>query len=294
MSDEPFRIFVGWSKNESFTVAKILSEWIKGFFKFGIVDVFFSEESIGPGESSVEIIESYLRIANAGIFCITKENLHESTGWIASEAGAIIGNSNNTPKSKNLIIPFLCGLKSNDALLNGESFRSLMKGKQQAECDNKDEVFIMMSRINSRVMDKTSVGYPEDKFKEKFEEKYSLLESKLVKIGMGNVDHTNTKKPLINIEVTEWEDQVLWLIFKSGNPANEYCTVLSKIYALFESGQYCYGEIFQALILLEVRELISKQLHGVPSIKLTDTGIKRMQGLAKYAFEQGYFSNNCS
>jgi hypothetical protein len=136
MKDEVLKIFIGWSKQPSKDVARVLNKWLLEFFEYG-VNLFMSEENITPGEFSRDKIVSFLRDAKVGIFCLTLQNT--GSEWINSESGALIGNENNQTDDKNLIIPFLFGMNSTDTSFR-EKINGLIEGYQAADSEDKESI----------------------------------------------------------------------------------------------------------------------------------------------------------
>lgn len=99
------KIFISWSGEISFKVAKVLKDWIPCV----IQDVYpyFSSEDIDKGARWSTDIAKELETASFGILCVTKDNLNSK--WLNFEAGAL---SKAVDKAK--VCPLLFHLKPSD------------------------------------------------------------------------------------------------------------------------------------------------------------------------------------
>ncbi len=288
MEQENFKIFISWSKPVSKNVAKILATWLELFFKPS-VKTFMSERDIPPGVESINRVTAELRKANAGIFCITSENLADASSWIPSEAGSVAHNPQSTDSTENLLIPFIFDAEEVD--LNTESFRGILRSKERVFWNQEDKIKVMLKEINDRLSTADLANLNESLFDRRFAGYYPKLATNLRNMSKNN-DSQILEGVLNRVDLTEWENQVLWQAFKKGNLWNDYFITLDKAYEIINYDGYCYGAVFQAMILLEVRGLIEMQSCGVPGFKLTLEAIKRMQKLDTYASSQ-YLKTNC-
>lgn len=248
-----------------------------------------SERDIPPGVESLNRVTEELRKANAGIFCITSENLADASSWIPSEAGSVAHNPQSTDSTGNLLIPFIFDAEEGD--LQAESFRGILKSKERVFWSQEDKIKVMLKEINDRLPEVGLTNLNESLFNQRFVSHYPQLATNLKNMSKNN--GTQILEGVLNrIDLTEWENQILWQAFKKGNSWNDYFITLDKAYEVMDYHGCCYGAVFQAMILLELRGLIEMQSCGVPGFKLTLEAIKRMQKLDTYASSQ-YLKTNC-
>ena len=79
------KVFISWSGETSFEVAKILKEWIPCIIQD--VEPYFSSEDIDKGARWSTDIAKELEEASFGILCVTRDNLQSQ--WLNFEAGAL-------------------------------------------------------------------------------------------------------------------------------------------------------------------------------------------------------------
>ena len=103
--EKQMKVFISWSGDTSFEVAKILKEWIPCVIQD--VQPYFSSEDIDKGARWSTDIAKELESASFGILCVTKDNLESQ--WLNFEAGAL---SKAIDKSK--VCPLLFRLKPSD------------------------------------------------------------------------------------------------------------------------------------------------------------------------------------
>lgn len=99
------KVFISWSGEVSFEVAKVLKEWIPCVIQD--VQPYFSSEDIDKGARWSTDIAKELEAASFGILCVTKDNLESK--WLNFEAGAL---SKAIDKAK--VCPLLFRLKPSD------------------------------------------------------------------------------------------------------------------------------------------------------------------------------------
>lgn len=99
------KVFISWSGETSFEVAKILKEWIPCIIQD--VEPYFSSEDIDKGARWSTDIAKELEEASFGILCVTRDNLQSQ--WLNFEAGAL---SKAIDKAK--VCPLLFRLKTSD------------------------------------------------------------------------------------------------------------------------------------------------------------------------------------
>jgi len=99
------RVFISWSGEASYLVARSLKEWLPDVIK--AVDVFLSSEDIDKGTQWFRELGGELDKSEFGILCLTRDNL--SKPWILYEAGAIAKRFD-----EGRIVPLLIGLEVAD------------------------------------------------------------------------------------------------------------------------------------------------------------------------------------
>ncbi len=131
------KVFISWSGETSFQVAKILKEWIPCVIQG--VEPYFSSEDIDKGARWSTDIAKELETASFGILCVTKENLQSQ--WLNFEAGAL---SKAIDKAK--VCPLLYHLKPSDIS------DSPILQFQMTNVD-KDDMFKLFKSINNALED---------------------------------------------------------------------------------------------------------------------------------------------
>lgn len=99
------KIFISWSGNTSFEIAKTLKEWIPCVIQSA--EPYFSANDIDKGTRWSTDIAKELENADFGILCVTKDNLDSS--WLNFEAGSL-----SKAIDKTRVCPFLYNLKPSD------------------------------------------------------------------------------------------------------------------------------------------------------------------------------------
>lgn len=288
---EKYKIFIGWSLEPSESVANVLAAWLDKLFP-GQVETFVSEREITGGEISEDKIQEFISTADAGIFCFAPNNL--ASGWMHSESGAVIANiKNKLAGKKNLVVPFLIQIKSsNKEFRKSDTYRGLIRRYQQVEWDNQVEIFNLIKGINSRLQQphNTELIDPtsgKSVLQQKFDDLYPELVKEFEIINQGYPPslpaEAKAHDPLCNVDLTQWEEEILNLLFLRGS-VNNYSANTAHIYSLRETEKYTQGEIYQALLLLKVRRYIeSKEAGSMPGYLLTASGISFMENLYEQA-----------
>ena len=127
------KVFISWSGEMSFEVAKILKEWIPCVIQD--VEPYFSSEDIDKGARWSTDIAKELEEASFGILCVTKDNLQSQ--WLNFEAGAL---SKAIDRSK--VCPLLFRLKTTDIT------NSPILQFQMTEVE-KDDVYKLFKSVNA-------------------------------------------------------------------------------------------------------------------------------------------------
>lgn len=131
------KVFISWSGETSFEVAKILKEWIPCVIQD--IQPYFSSEDIDKGARWSTDIAKELESASFGILCVTKDNLESQ--WLNFEAGAL---SKAIDKSK--VCPLLFKLKPSD-VSNSPLLQFQMANVEQ------DDIFKLFKSINASLED---------------------------------------------------------------------------------------------------------------------------------------------
>lgn len=134
---ETMKVFISWSGEVSFQVAKVLKEWIPCVIQD--VEPYFSSEDIDKGVRWSTDIAMELERASFGILCVTKDNLESQ--WLNFEAGAL---SKAIDKSK--VCPLLFRLKPSD-ISNSPILQFQMTNIER------DDMFKLFKSINSSLDD---------------------------------------------------------------------------------------------------------------------------------------------
>jgi len=131
--DKSMKIFISWSGEVSFQVAKVLKEWIPCIIQDA--EPYFSSEDIDKGARWSTDIARELESASFGILCVTKDNLESQ--WLNFEAGAL---SKAIDKAK--VCPLLFKLKPSD-ISDSPILQFQMANVQ------KDDIFKLFKSINA-------------------------------------------------------------------------------------------------------------------------------------------------
>lgn len=126
------KIFLSWSGSRSKRVAEIFRELLRFVFHD---DPWMSSEDIGKGKRWSPEIAKALESANAGIICLTKENLNRP--WLLFEAGAL-----SKMIKGSLVCTFLLDVEQVD--IGNDNPLSQF----QATKNSKEDVFNLLTTIN--------------------------------------------------------------------------------------------------------------------------------------------------
>jgi hypothetical protein len=86
------KVFISWSGELSKKLAEEVRMWLPGVLQF--VKPYFTPNDIEKGTRWSTEIASELESSNAGIICLTKDNINKP--WILFEAGALSKNFGKT------------------------------------------------------------------------------------------------------------------------------------------------------------------------------------------------------
>ncbi len=127
------KIFLSWSGSRSKKVAEILRELLR--FVFHDIEPWMSSEDISKGKRWSPEIAQALEDANAGVICLTKENLNRP--WLLFEAGAL-----SKIIKDSLVCTFLLDVEQAD--IGNDNPLSQF----QATKNSKEDVFSLLKTIN--------------------------------------------------------------------------------------------------------------------------------------------------
>jgi hypothetical protein len=167
-------VFIAWSGETSYQVARELHGWIPNVLQ---ANPWMSEEDIERGSRWNPALASKLEKANFGIICLTPENLDKP--WLLFEAGAL------SKALSGYVWTLLFGLKKSDVtgplsqfqhtLIKKEDFRKLMQtinkamGTKYAITDNILNKAFETSWKELEINLKSIVISPESRIKERSE-----------------------------------------------------------------------------------------------------------------------------
>lgn len=171
------KVFISWSGDVSFQVAKILKEWIPCIIQEA--QPYFSSEDIDKGARWSTDIAKELETASFGILCVTKDNLQSQ--WLNFEAGAL---SKAIDKSK--VCPLLFHLKPSD-ISNSPILQFQMANVE------KQDVFKLFKSINNSLGD---AGLDEGRLEKIFDAFWPQMEDAFKRIEEPAVD--SKKSPAKN------------------------------------------------------------------------------------------------
>jgi len=164
------KIFISWSVDTSFEIAKTLKEWIQS------AEPYFSANDIDKGTRWSTDIAKELENADFGILCVTKDNLNSS--WLNFEAGSL---SKAIDKAR--VCPFLYNLKPSDIT------DSPILQFQMTNFD-KDDMFKLFQSINNCLGE---LQLDEPRLEKMFDLSWDKIKSSLEKIDTKS-DESNKKK----------------------------------------------------------------------------------------------------
>lgn len=102
------KVFISWSKSQSRHVAEVLKEHLPDVLEG--VQLFMSNQDIGPGERSMKVLERELDDTTYGILVVTQENQAEP--WLNFEAGALSKQVGYDKAGIPLVVPLLVDIAS--------------------------------------------------------------------------------------------------------------------------------------------------------------------------------------
>lgn len=164
------RVFISWSGNRSFKVARFLDSWISSVIQ--AIDPWISSEDIDKGSLWFSEITTRLATTQTGIVCLTKENLNKP--WILFEAGALAKGL-----SSSRVFTFLIDLEPKDVTDPLAQFNHTLP--------DKGNMYRLMSSINKCLGER---ALKESKLKEVFGTYWPQFDKEFKKI----LDTTKTSK----------------------------------------------------------------------------------------------------
>lgn len=168
------KVFISWSGEMSFEVAKILKEWIPCVIQD--VEPYFSSEDIDKGARWSTDIAKELEEASFGILCVTKDNLQSQ--WLNFEAGAL---SKAIDKSR--VCPLLFRLKTTD-ITNSPILQF------QMTVVDKNDVYKLFKSINASLGEK---GLDEARLEKVYDTFWPQMELAFNSIKVSNDEETPNK-----------------------------------------------------------------------------------------------------
>lgn len=111
------RVFISWSGDLSREVAQVFDKWLPQVIQQ--IDPFFSPNIPKGKEWNVEL-RRQLAETDAGLFCITRENVNQR--WLNFEAGAVANALRDTAETPR-VLPFLFGMTSAELPLPLSAFQ---------------------------------------------------------------------------------------------------------------------------------------------------------------------------
>lgn len=168
------KVFISWSGEMSFEVAKILKEWIPCVIQD--VEPYFSSEDIDKGARWSTDIAKELEEASFGILCVTKDNLQSQ--WLNFEAGAL---SKAIDKSK--VCPLLFRLKTTD-ITNSPILQFQMTVAE------KEDVYKLFKSINASLGEN---GLDEARLEKVYDTFWPQMESAFSSIKVSNGEENPNK-----------------------------------------------------------------------------------------------------
>jgi hypothetical protein len=143
------KVFISWSGDTSKKVAELLRDWLPTVLQ--TIKPYFTPSDIEKGTRWSADIAQELDDSAAGIFCVTKENLHSQ--WLMFEAGAI-----SKKVEQSLVCPILIGLDNSDingpltqfqtTLFEKSDFKKLLSALNNANNENKLEIGVLNTVFN--------------------------------------------------------------------------------------------------------------------------------------------------
>lgn len=156
------KVFISWSGDSSKMVGEAIRDWLPSVLQ--TVKPYFTPSDIEKGTRWSSDIAKELDDSSAGIFCVTKDNIHSQ--WLMFEAGAI-----SKKVEQSLVCPILLGLENSDiggpltqfqtTLFEKNDFKKLVSDINNANTSNK---------LDESVLDKVF-----NKFWPELEEKVSKI-----------------------------------------------------------------------------------------------------------------------
>jgi len=191
------KIFISWSGDKSKKIAIYLKTWIEQIIQ--ATEPWISVD-IDKGKRWNSEIISKLEESKVGIICITRNNLNSP--WILFEAGAL------SKTSDSYVCTFLIDLSPTDLTGPLSIF--------QATRFNKEDIFKLLSSINSKIHDSGLKELSPETLKSLFTVFYPQLEKNITDILKSN-DEKKEKEIRTERELLE---EAVQLLRKLGTPQN--------------------------------------------------------------------------
>src|ERR1700761_2612276 len=167
------KIFLSWAGEESRQLAIIFESWLKKVLQSSKP---WMSTNITKGEGWDKEIHIGLNDTKIGILFLTKESIESK--YLHYEAGAI----SNVPES--LVCTFLFGIKNTDVKQPLSRF--------QATQNNKEDVFKLVSNINTKIQALGGLSLDINQLAEIYEIMWPILETKIKEIKVNSTNSTAT------------------------------------------------------------------------------------------------------
>lgn len=250
------KVFIGCSQETSNDTAIALANWLDEFFGSDFSTWTFKRDQT-PGRSWSNVLEEQLRIADAGIFCVTKDNINNN--WMEREITGIRSNERNQAKKDgNPIFPFLIGFNISDEGIDAD-WRSDLKKYNVTHASAEAEVKQMVSTIN----DLLERPYPPPTFEAKFTRLWNKLSTNLANAAQKSApqksDTTKQPDPPKRWDLLTPEYEILWRMLKNGDPDGGFFTNFNDIDWLRSKKAMSYTEILLSLKTLILQGLVEEK-----------------------------------
>lgn len=145
------KVFISWSGDNSKKLAEVLSSWLPAVLQ--AVKPYFTPSDIEKGARWNTEIAKELESSEAGILCMTRDNLHSD--WLMFEAGALAKRLDKT-----FVCPVLFGIQNTDLAGPLKQFQTTEFSKD----DFKKLVTVVNSKLGDNKLDSPVVNSVFDKW----------------------------------------------------------------------------------------------------------------------------------
>lgn len=191
------KVFLSWSGQKGRALAELLRDWIPEVLQ--VVQPWLSSEDIPLGEHWASAIARRLEDADAGIICLTQDNVHPQ--WLKFEAGAL---------SKSLTSPLsIYALELTPAEIGGPL------SPFQCAMAKKESTYRLIDSLNS-ISGKYKVA--EERLKVIFDIQWPVLEERLEAISKSTIVEREKKGSKSFEEKLDEALEILHSLNASNNP----------------------------------------------------------------------------